>query len=168
MEQGTQVAQIALYCPPAFLSTVATLAISPHQSVSSEGCIAGGMPVSQTDRFRRLPRANRSPPIGLFEEHRGHDAYMDLTAAYAAVCLLLYGRLSGDTVIHRPVTIGAFEFCVLSALRAGQLMRGCLARVEGERKSTVTAQVEVAAGKVTSTGAELSKPTPHPVDEPRE
>jgi DNA-directed RNA polymerase subunit K/omega len=58
-------------------------------------------------------------------------------------------------VIHRPDGIGAFEFSVLSALRAGQLMRGCLQRVDGDHKSTVIAQVEVAAGKVTNIGVEV-------------
>jgi DNA-directed RNA polymerase subunit K/omega len=53
-------------------------------------------------------------------------------------------------MIHRPSNISAFEFAVLSGLRAGQLMRGCIPRVEvGTHKKTSIAQLEVAAGKVT-------------------
>jgi hypothetical protein len=52
-------------------------------------------------------------------------------------------------VIHRPPDVGAFQFVVLATLRAAQLMRGCTPRVEGPHKATVTAQLEVSAGKVT-------------------
>lgn len=44
--------------------------------------------------------------------------------------------------------MNAFEFVVLSALRAGQLHRGCTPRVEPSAKRAVTAQHEVAARKV--------------------
>jgi hypothetical protein len=37
---------------------------------------------------------------------------------------------------------------VLSTLRAAQLMRGCIPKVECAHKATTTAQWEVAAGKV--------------------
>ena len=49
---------------------------------------------------------------------------------------------------HRPVGVNAFEFAVVSGLRAAQLTRGCIPRVEGTHKYTVMAQLEVAAGKV--------------------
>jgi hypothetical protein len=52
-------------------------------------------------------------------------------------------------MIHRPAGVGAFQFVVLSTLRAAQLMRGCRPRVNGIHKLTVIAQVEVAEGKVT-------------------
>jgi|SoimicmetaTmtLPB_FD_contig_31_7267309_length_550_multi_2_in_0_out_0_1 DNA-directed RNA polymerase subunit K/omega len=52
-------------------------------------------------------------------------------------------------VIHRPAAMGAFEFVVLATLRAAQLMRGCLPRVDGTHRPTITAQCEVAEGKVT-------------------
>jgi len=42
----------------------------------------------------------------------------------------------------------AFEFAVLAGLRAAQLARGCTPRVPCAEKVTVTAQMEVAAGKV--------------------
>lgn len=51
-------------------------------------------------------------------------------------------------VIQRPDDLSAFEFVVLSGLRAAQLMKGCTARVDGTHKVIVTAQIEVAAGKV--------------------
>ena len=51
-------------------------------------------------------------------------------------------------MIQRPVGMGAFQFVVLATLRAGQLIKGCRPRVEGGHKHIVTAQVEVAEGKV--------------------
>ena len=51
-------------------------------------------------------------------------------------------------MIQRPPGVGAFQFVILSTLRAAQLMRGCRPRVDGAHKPTVTAQVEVAEGKV--------------------
>jgi DNA-directed RNA polymerase subunit K/omega len=54
-------------------------------------------------------------------------------------------------VVHRPSEYSAFEFVVVSGLRAAQLMRGCTARVEGVHKRITTAQLEVAAGLVAKT-----------------
>ena len=51
-------------------------------------------------------------------------------------------------MIQRPPGVGAFEFVILSTLRAAQLMRGCTPRVTGTHKATVIAQCEVAEGKV--------------------
>ena len=51
-------------------------------------------------------------------------------------------------MIHRPPGVGIFQFVVLSKLRAAQLMRGCRALVPEYEKSVLTAQAEVAAGKV--------------------
>jgi len=51
-------------------------------------------------------------------------------------------------VIHRPPHVSAFEFVVLAGLRAAQLKRGCLPRIDGVHKIITTAQIEVAAGKV--------------------
>jgi DNA-directed RNA polymerase subunit K/omega len=55
-------------------------------------------------------------------------------------------------VIRRPPDMGAFEFVVLAGLRAAQLMRGCTPRVEGAHKIIMTAQIEVASGKVVRAG----------------
>jgi len=51
-------------------------------------------------------------------------------------------------MVRRPNGISAFEFAVLSGLRAAQLYRGCTPRVERSPKIAVTAQQEVAARKV--------------------
>ena len=51
-------------------------------------------------------------------------------------------------MVRRPADMNAFEFVVLSALRAAQLQRGCTPRVEQSPKLAVTAQHEVAARKV--------------------
>jgi DNA-directed RNA polymerase subunit K/omega len=50
--------------------------------------------------------------------------------------------------MQRPSGIGAFQFVVLASLRTTQLIRGCLPRVDGGHKNTVTAQLEVSQGKV--------------------
>lgn len=45
--------------------------------------------------------------------------------------------------------MGAFQFVVLSTLRAAQLMRGCTPRIDvNGHKPIVVAQLEVAAGAV--------------------
>ena len=71
---------------------------------------------------------------------------------------------------RRPPAIGAFEFVVLSALRAAQLMRGCIPKVPVAHKLTTTAQWEVAAGKIVNVydaslapGALVATPDPAPV-----
>jgi DNA-directed RNA polymerase subunit K/omega len=51
-------------------------------------------------------------------------------------------------MVRRPDDMNAFEFVVVSALRAAQLQRGCTPRVEQSPKLAVTAQHEVAERKV--------------------
>jgi hypothetical protein len=51
-------------------------------------------------------------------------------------------------LINRPDGIGAFKFAVLASLRAAQLCRGCMPRIEGVHCVAVTAQMEVAGGTV--------------------
>ena len=51
-------------------------------------------------------------------------------------------------MVQRPPGFNAFEFVVLSGLRAAQLMRGCTPRVESNHKVITTAQMEVAEWKV--------------------
>jgi DNA-directed RNA polymerase subunit K/omega len=51
-------------------------------------------------------------------------------------------------MITRPQAMGAFEFVAVAALRAGQLVRGCTRRVNGDHSTAVCAQREVAEGKV--------------------
>jgi DNA-directed RNA polymerase subunit K/omega len=51
-------------------------------------------------------------------------------------------------VIRRPAGSNPFEFAVVSGLRAAQLMRGCIPKVDREHKIISTAQLEVATGKI--------------------
>ena len=51
-------------------------------------------------------------------------------------------------MVRRPDGINAFEFAVLSGLRAAQLQRGCTPRVTQSEKVAVTAQHEIADRKV--------------------
>ena len=51
-------------------------------------------------------------------------------------------------MITLPENANSFEFARVASLRAAQLMLGCTARVEAATKHTVTAQREVADGKV--------------------
>ena len=48
-------------------------------------------------------------------------------------------------MVTRPRDLGAYEFVVVAALRAKQLMAGSIARVEGDHGVTTMAQMEVAA-----------------------
>jgi DNA-directed RNA polymerase subunit K/omega len=51
-------------------------------------------------------------------------------------------------LVQRPSGTNPFEFVVVSGLRAAQLMRGCIPRVDRAHKVITTAQIEVATGKV--------------------
>ena len=51
-------------------------------------------------------------------------------------------------MVVRPVHLNAYEFVVVSALRAQQLLAGCVPRVEGDHGASTTAQMEVADGRV--------------------
>ena len=62
-------------------------------------------------------------------------------------------------MVKRPDGMNAFEFSVLSGLRAAQLTRGCTPRVEPSDKAAVTAQHEIAELKVVRF---FNTPTPDP------
>jgi DNA-directed RNA polymerase subunit K/omega len=51
-------------------------------------------------------------------------------------------------VVQRPHGTNPFEFVVVAGLRAAQLMRGSIPRVDRAHKVITTAQLEVAAGLV--------------------
>jgi DNA-directed RNA polymerase subunit K/omega len=51
-------------------------------------------------------------------------------------------------MVSRPSSLNKFEFTVLAGLRAAQLQRGCTPRVSPSGKIAVTAQQEVATGKI--------------------
>jgi DNA-directed RNA polymerase subunit K/omega len=71
-------------------------------------------------------------------------------------------------VVQRPPEFNAFEFVVLSGLRAAQLMRGCTPRVVSAHKVITTAQMEVAEWKVVRAPMVAVVPQPKPalIDEP--
>lgn len=54
----------------------------------------------------------------------------------------------------RPPHVNAYEFVVVSALRAQQLLAGCTPRVPGAHSATTMAQMEVAGGYVARAGDE--------------
>ena len=49
----------------------------------------------------------------------------------------------------RPPHLNAYEFVVVSALRAQQLRAGCTPRLPGTHSATTMAQMEVAGGCIT-------------------
>jgi DNA-directed RNA polymerase subunit K/omega len=51
-------------------------------------------------------------------------------------------------MVQLPEGMNAFEFVVVSSLRAAQLMRGGTPRLTSSHKTIVTAQLEVASAKV--------------------
>ena len=51
-------------------------------------------------------------------------------------------------MVSRPYKMEAFEFVVVSVLRAQQLMKGCVPHLDGAHKATTMAQMEVSAGKI--------------------
>jgi DNA-directed RNA polymerase subunit K/omega len=51
-------------------------------------------------------------------------------------------------MVNRPYQMEAFEYAVVAALRAQQLMKGCIPQVDGRYKATTMAQMEVSAGKI--------------------
>ena len=51
-------------------------------------------------------------------------------------------------MVTRPQRMEAFEFVVVSVLRAQQLMKGCIPHLDGQHKATTMAQMEVSAGKI--------------------
>jgi DNA-directed RNA polymerase subunit K/omega len=51
-------------------------------------------------------------------------------------------------VVTRPSHLSQYEFAVVSALRAKQLLAGCTPRLPGEHNAMTMAQMEAAAGYV--------------------
>lgn len=51
-------------------------------------------------------------------------------------------------MVTRPSHMNAYEFVVISALRAQQLLAGCTPRLAGEHTAATMAQMEVADGHV--------------------
>ena len=63
-------------------------------------------------------------------------------------------------MVRRPDDINAFEFAVLSGLRASQLRRGSRPRVAPSERVAVTAQREVAERKVLRAIPNIEPSTP--------
>jgi DNA-directed RNA polymerase subunit K/omega len=59
-------------------------------------------------------------------------------------------------MITLPKRTNAYEFVVVAALRAQQLLKGCTPRLEGEHSPTTMAQMEVAGGHVARSTDPLS------------
>jgi len=57
-------------------------------------------------------------------------------------------------MVIRPIHLNAYEFVVISALRAQQLLAGCVPRIEGSHGAATMAQMEVAGGRVVRTDAD--------------
>jgi hypothetical protein len=87
--------------------------------------------------------------------YTGYFSFPELAAVLASA---LTKACRGGLVVHRPTEFSAFEFVVLSGLRAAQLMRGCTPRVESGHKRIVTAQIEVATGKVVQAERAVTAP----------
>jgi hypothetical protein len=51
-------------------------------------------------------------------------------------------------MVSRPRAFNSYEFVVVSALRAKQLLAGCVPLVSGDHSPATTAQMEVAGGRV--------------------
>lgn len=65
-------------------------------------------------------------------------------ACWLAIGRSVLPRTLESIMIHRPPGLASFEFVVIAALRAAQLVRGCTPRVPASEKPVVTAQREVA------------------------
>ena len=61
---------------------------------------------------------------------------------------LFYGEPRRCAVTFRPAHVNPFEFVVVAALRAQQLLAGSTPRLPGEHAAATLAQMEVAAGCV--------------------
>ena len=69
---------------------------------------------------------------------------------------LLTSRIA--EMVTRPSNVNAYQFVVLSALRAQQLLAGSVPRLPGDHSAVTMAQMEVADGCVT--GAEENSTAP--------
>ena len=51
-------------------------------------------------------------------------------------------------MVARPIRLNSYVFVIVSALRAHQLMGGCVPLLGGNHKATTMAQMEVATGSI--------------------
>jgi DNA-directed RNA polymerase subunit K/omega len=59
-------------------------------------------------------------------------------------------------MVIRPLHLNAYEFVVVSALRAQQLLAGCTPSLPGDHSAATMAQMEVAAGHVARSGQDVA------------
>jgi len=64
----------------------------------------------------------------------------------------------GGTVVTRPANTNAYEFVIISALRAKQLLAGSVPRLQGDHRAATMAQMEVAEGCITRVDVEAAVP----------
>ena len=64
-------------------------------------------------------------------------------------------------MVTRPPSLGQYEFAVVSALRAKQLLAGCTPRLPGDHTPITMAQMEAAAGAVMRTVTPVATPDDH-------
>lgn len=69
---------------------------------------------------------------------------------------------SKGSMTIRPAHLNAYEFVVISALRAQQLLAGCTPRLPGTHRATTMAQMEVAGGCVARAKADAPAGTSQP------
>jgi DNA-directed RNA polymerase subunit K/omega len=64
----------------------------------------------------------------------------------------------GRAMVTRPAGSNAYEFVVVAALRAQQLLAGCVPRLAGDHGAPTMAQMEVAGGHVTRADVDGTSP----------
>ena len=63
-------------------------------------------------------------------------------------------------MVIRPPHLNAYEFVVVSSLRAKQLLAGCVAHFDEPHNAATMAQMEVAAGRIARVDGETDSPRP--------
>ena len=62
-------------------------------------------------------------------------------------------------MVIRPPTLNPYEFVVVAALRAQQLLAGCTPSLPGDHSPATMAQMEVAGGHIARAGSDdLARP----------
>jgi len=63
---------------------------------------------------------------------------------------------AGAAMVVRPAAFNSYEFVVVAALRAKQLLSGCVPLVPGDHSAATMAQMEVAEGRVARCAADVT------------
>jgi hypothetical protein len=124
-------------------------------------------PVAPRPDVRAARRRGSRSPFDSLDVVLAEDEHWDGDGARPLHPQVGTPSLARSLVIRRPPGMGAFQFVVLSKLRAAQLMRGCRPRIEGTHKATVLAQLEVSEGKVNQAPTESNQAEPLGTINPR-